>query len=508
MSQNNKILIFDTTLRDGEQSAGIGLTKSEKLEIAHQLKDLNVDIIEAGFPASSPGDFESVKEISKEIKGPKIAALARCVPSDVDAAWEAIKNAENPRIHVFVNSSDIQIINQLKKNREEVLDMAVYCVEQAKKYCDDVEFSPMDASRTDMNFLYQLIEATIKAGATTINIPDTVGYTMPWEFKQRIEDIINNVPGMNDVITSVHCHNDLGLSVANSLAAITAGARQIEGCINGLGERAGNAALEEVIMAINTREDLLNVSTDINTKQIYKTSRLVSDITGFPVQPNKAIVGANAFRHASGIHQDGVIKSRSTFEIMDPESIGLTGNSLVLSKLSGRAGLKSRLEDLGYNLNKEELDKTFEDFKNLADKKKEVTNQDLEILMSDQKRSERSENNYELLSVNIESGSDKQPKANVKLKNNSNNKIEEATSSGTGPVDAIYKAIDKLIDIKVNLNEWRIEAVTEGIDAIGDAIVRLEKNDSIVIGRGSDTDVLVSSAKAYIDGLNKLANNK
>ena len=439
---NNKILIFDTTLRDGEQSAGIGLTKSEKLEIAHQLKELNVDIIEAGFPASSPGDFESVIEISKEIKGPTIAALARCVPSDVDAAWEAIKNAENPRIHVFVNSSDIQIINQLKKNREEVLDMAVYCVEQAKKYCSDVEFSPMDASRTDMDFLYQLIEATVKAGATTINIPDTVGYTMPWEFKQRIEDIINNVPGMNDVVTSVHCHNDLGLSVANSLAAITAGARQIEGCINGLGERAGNAALEEVIMAINTREDLLNVSTDINTKQIYKTSRLVSDITGFPVQPNKAIVGANAFRHASGIHQDGVIKSKSTFEIMDPESIGLTGNSLVLSKLSGRAGLKSRLEDLGYILNKEELDKTFEDFKNLADKKKEVTNQDLEILMSDQKRSERSDNNYELISVNIESGSEKQPKANIKIKNNSNNKIEEATSSGTGPVDAIYKAID------------------------------------------------------------------
>ena len=505
---NNKILIFDTTLRDGEQSAGIGLTKSEKLEIAHQLKELNVDIIEAGFPASSPGDFESVIEISKEIKGPTIAALARCVPSDVDAAWEAIKNAENPRIHVFVNSSDIQIINQLKKNREEVLDMAVFCVEQAKKYCSDVEFSPMDASRTDMDFLYQLIEATVKAGATTINIPDTVGYTMPWEFRQRIEDIINNVPGMNDVITSVHCHNDLGLSVANSLAAITAGARQIEGCINGLGERAGNAALEEVIMAINTREDLLDVSTDINTKQIYKTSRLVSDITGFPVQPNKAIVGANAFRHASGIHQDGVIKSKSTFEIMDPESIGLTGNSLVLSKLSGRAGLKSRLEDLGYILNKEELDKTFEDFKNLADKKKEVTNQDLEILMSDQKRSERSDNNYELISVNIESGSEKQPKANIKIKNNSNNKIEEATSSGTGPVDAIYKAIDKLIDIKVTLNEWRIEAVTEGIDAIGDAIVRLEKNNSIVIGRGSDTDVLVSSAKAYIDGLNKLTNNK
>ena len=349
MANDNKILIFDTTLRDGEQSAGIGLTKFEKLEIATQLNKLNVDIIEAGFPASSPGDFESVKMISEKIKEPVIAALARCVPSDVEAAWNAIKNAENPRIHVFINSSDIQILNQLKKDREEVLDMAVYCVEKAKQYCDDVEFSPMDASRTDMNFLYQLIEATVKAGATTINIPDTVGYTMPWEFKNRIENIIHNVPGMDKIVTSVHCHNDLGLSVSNSLAAITAGARQIEGCINGLGERAGNAALEEVIMAIETRKDLLNVKTDINTKEIYKTSRLVSDITGFPVQPNKAIVGANAFRHASGIHQDGVIKSKSTFEIMDPESIGLTGNTLVLSKLSGRAGLKSRLEDLGYN---------------------------------------------------------------------------------------------------------------------------------------------------------------
>lgn len=507
MSENEKILIFDTTLRDGEQSAGIGLTKSEKIEIAHQLKALNVDIIEAGFPASSPGDFESVEQIAKEIKGPTIAALARCVPSDIEAAWGAIKNAESPRIHVFVNSSDIQIINQLKKNREDVLNMAVYCVEQAKKYCDDVEFSPMDASRTDMDFLYQLIEATVKAGATTINIPDTVGYTMPWEFKKRIEDVINNVPNMDKVITSVHCHNDLGLAVSNSLAAITAGARQIEGCINGLGERAGNAALEEVIMAIDTRKDLLNVSTGINTKQIYKTSRLVSDITGFPVQPNKAIVGANAFRHASGIHQDGVLKAKSTFEIMDPESIGLSGNSLVLSKLSGRAGLKSRLEDLGYELTKEELDKTFEEFKKLADKKKEVINQDLEILMSDQKRSERSENKYELISVEIESGSEKQPTANIKIKNNSSNKIESSTSSGTGPVDAIYKAIDKLIDIKVTLNEWRIEAVTEGIDAIGDAIVRLESDDSNVIGRGSDTDILVSSAKAYIDGLNKLIIN-
>ena len=506
MANDNKILIFDTTLRDGEQSAGIGLTKFEKLEIATQLNKLNVDIIEAGFPASSPGDFESVTLISEKIKEPVIAALARCVPSDVEAAWNAIKNAENPRIHVFINSSDIQIINQLKKDREEVLNMAVFCVEKAKKYCDDVEFSPMDASRTDMNFLYQLIEATVKAGATTINIPDTVGYTMPWEFKNQIENIIHNVPGMDKIVTSVHCHNDLGLSVANSLAAITAGARQIEGCINGLGERARNAALEEVIMAIETRKDLLKVETDINTKEIYKTSRLVSDITGFPVQPNKAIVGANAFRHASGIHQDGVIKSKSTFEIMDPKSIGLTGNTLVLSKLSGRAGLKSRLEDLGYNLSSEEINKTFEEFKILADKKREVTNQDLESLMSNQKRSERSAGQFELVSIDIESGSNKNPTVKIDIKNTQNNKIKRSTSTGTGPVDAIYKAINKQIDLKVILNEWRIEAVTEGIDAIGDAIVKLEHEGSLVVGRGSDTDILVASAKAYIDGLNKLSN--
>tara|TARA_B100000959_G_C14997409_1_gene630947 strand:+ start:1924 stop:3447 length:1524 start_codon:yes stop_codon:yes gene_type:complete len=506
MANDNKILIFDTTLRDGEQSAGIGLTKFEKLEIATQLNKLNVDIIEAGFPASSPGDFESVSMISEQIKGPVIAALARCIPSDVEAAWKAIKNAESPRIHVFINSSDIQILNQLKKDREEVLNMAVYCVEKAKQYCDDIEFSPMDASRTDMNFLYQLIEATVKAGATTINIPDTVGYTMPWEFENRIENIIHNVPGMDKIVTSVHCHNDLGLAVSNSLAAITAGARQIEGCINGLGERAGNAALEEVIMAIETRKDLLNVKTDINTKEIYKTSRLVSDITGFPVQPNKAIVGANAFRHASGIHQDGVIKSKSTFEIMDPESIGLTGNTLVLSKLSGRAGLKSRLEDLGYNLSPDELNKTFEEFKILADKKREVTNQDLESLMSNQKRSERSDGQFELVSIDIKSGSNKNPSAKIEIKNTQNNKIKSSTSTGTGPVDAIYKAINKQIDLKVVLNEWRIEAVTEGIDAIGDAIVKLEHEGSLVIGRGSDTDILVASAKAYIDGLNKLSN--
>ncbi len=506
MANDNKILIFDTTLRDGEQSAGIGLTKFEKLEIATQLNKLNVDIIEAGFPASSPGDFESVSMISEQIKGPVIAALARCIPSDVEAAWKAIKNAESPRIHVFINSSDIQILNQLKKDREEVLNMAVYCVEKAKQYCDDIEFSPMDASRTDMNFLYQLIEATVKAGATTINIPDTVGYTLPWEFENRIENIIHNVPGMDKIVTSVHCHNDLGLAVSNSLAAITAGARQIEGCINGLGERAGNAALEEVIMAIETRKDLLNVKTDINTKEIYKTSRLVSDITGFPVQPNKAIVGANAFRHASGIHQDGVIKSKSTFEIMDPESIGLTGNTLVLSKLSGRAGLKSRLEDLGYNLSPDELNKTFEEFKILADKKREVTNQDLESLMSNQKRSERSDGQFELVSIDIKSGSNKNPSAKIEIKNTQNNKIKSSTSTGTGPVDAIYKAINKQIDLKVVLNEWRIEAVTEGIDAIGDAIVKLEHEGSLVIGRGSDTDILVASAKAYIDGLNKLSN--
>ena len=372
MSSEDKVTIFDTTLRDGEQSAGIGLTTQEKLEIARQLDRLGVDVIEAGFAASSPGDFEAVQSIVGELDRPVIASLARCVPGDVDSAWEAIKDANNPRIHVFISSSDVQIMHQLRKNPEEVLDMAVASVERAKGYCEDVEFSPMDASRTEMEYLYMLLEAAINAGATTVNIPDTVGYAMPWEFGERINKIKQNVPNIDKAVLSVHCHNDLGLSVASSLAAVAAGARQVEGCINGLGERAGNASLEEVIMGIETRKDLLGVSTNIDTRQIYRTSRLVSDITGFPVQPNKAIVGANAFRHASGIHQDGVLKERTTFEIMDPQSIGWPSSTLVLGKLSGRAGLRARLEEMGYKLTQEELNVAFQTFKDLADRKREV----------------------------------------------------------------------------------------------------------------------------------------
>ena len=329
---DDKVIIFDTTLRDGEQSAGIGLTTQEKMEIARQLDRLGVDVIEAGFAASSPGDFEAVQAIAKEVRRPIIASLARCVLSDVDAAWNAIKDAESPRIHVFISSSDVQIMHQLRRNPEEVMDMAIASVERAKSYCDDVEFSPMDATRTDMEYLYKMLEAVIEAGATTINIPDTVGYIMPWEFRDRIRMIKENVPNIDKVVISAHCHNDLGQAVGNSLAGVTEGVRQVEGCINGLGERAGNAALEEVIMALETRQDLYGVTTNIDTRQIYRTSKLVSDITGFPVQPNKAIVGANAFRHASGIHQDGILKERSTFEIMDPQSIGWPSNQLVLGK--------------------------------------------------------------------------------------------------------------------------------------------------------------------------------
>jgi 2-isopropylmalate synthase len=500
---DDRVVIFDTTLRDGEQSAGIGLTTQEKLEIAKQLERLGVDVIEAGFAASSPGDFEAVSEISAQVRGPKIASLARCVPDDVDSAWEAIKGAERPRIHVFISSSDVQIMHQLRSNPEEVLETAVACVEQAKRYCDDVEFSPMDATRTDIEYLYRLLEATIEAGANTVNIPDTVGYAMPWEFGQRITDIRRNVPNIDRAVVSVHCHNDLGLSVASSLAAVEAGARQVEGCINGLGERAGNAALEEVIMSIETRRDILGVSTGIDTRQIYRTSRLVSDVTGFPVQPNKAIVGANAFRHASGIHQDGVLKERTTFEIMDPQSVGWPSSTLVLGKLSGRAGLRARLEDLGYKLNRDELNSAFEAFKNLADRKREVSNADLEALMSSQRRTSDVPAIYKLEHVQVSTGNHEVPTATVTLTSPEGDAVTDA-ATGTGPVDAVYKAINRVIQVPNELIEYRVDAVTEGIDAIGDVTIRIRKDGQVYVGRGSDTDILVASARAYMNALNRL----
>ena len=502
MSDDN-VIIFDTTLRDGEQSAGIGLTTQEKLVIARQLDRLGVDVIEAGFAASSPGDFEAVQAIAREVRRPIIASLARCVLSDVDAAWNAIKDAERPRIHVFISSSDVQIMNQLRKNPEEVLDMAIASVERAKSYCDDVEFSPMDATRTDIEYLYTMLESAIAAGATTINIPDTVGYVMPWEFRERIRLIKENVPNIDKATLSVHCHNDLGQAVGNSLAAVAEGARQVEGCINGLGERAGNAALEEVIMALETRKDLYGVSTNVNTRQIYRTSRLVSDITGFAVQPNKAIVGANAFRHASGIHQDGVLKDRTTFEIMDPQSIGWPSNELVLGKLSGRAGLRSRLDDLGYHLDQDNLNEAFELFKNLADRKPEVTNADLVALMSSQRRIADIPAVYSLEHVQVTCGNHDVPTATVTLVDSDDNSSTDA-AIGTGPIDAVYKAINRIIDVPNRLTEYRVDAVTEGIDALGDVTIRIEKDERAYVGRGSDTDIIVASAKAYMNALNRL----
>jgi 2-isopropylmalate synthase len=497
-----KVIIFDTTLRDGEQSAGIGLTTNEKLEIARQLERLGVDVIEAGFAASSPGDLEAVRAISAEMKKPIVASLARCYIPDVDAAWEGVKNAKNPRIHVFISSSDNHIMNLLRKNPEEVLDTAVASVERAKSYCNDVEFSPMDATRTDPEYLFQMLEAVIAAGATTVNIADTVGYAIPSEFAQRIEDIKVNVPNIDKATISVHCHNDLGLSVANSLAAVKAGVRQVEGCINGLGERAGNASLEEIIMAIDTRDDFFNISIGVDTTQIYRTSRLVSDITGFPVQPNKAIVGANAFRHASGIHQDGVIKDTTTYEIIDPKSVGWPSNSLVLGKLSGRAGLKARLSELGYSIDKDELNDIFESFKELADRKREITDQDLESLMSSRRRIADIPVIYKLEHVQVSTGDHEVPTATVKV-SNSEDEIFIDAATGTGPIDAVYQAINRVVGVDNTLTEYRVDAVTEGIDSLGDVTIRIESEGDTFVGRGSDTDIIVASAKAYMNALNR-----
>jgi 2-isopropylmalate synthase len=499
----DKVLIFDTTLRDGEQSAGVALTGGEKLEIARQLDLLGVDIIEAGFPHSSPGDFKAVQAIAREVRRPVIAALARCLPDDIDSAWEAIKDAEHPRIHTFISSSDLQIMQQLRKNPEEVLDMAVSSIERAKSYCDDVEFSPMDATRTDSDYLYRMVEAAIDAGATTINIPDTVGYAVPSEFARRIESIRENVPNIDRVVLSVHCHNDLGNAAANSVSAVEAGARQVEGCINGLGERAGNASLEEVIMAIETRKDLLGVGTNIDTTQIYRTSRMVSDITGFPVQPNKAIVGANAFRHSSGIHQDAILKERTTFEIMEPKSVGWPSSAMVLGKLSGRAGLRAYLEDMGYKLDQEQLDLAFEAFKDLADRKREVTDADLEALMASQRRTVSETAGYKLDHVQVSCGNHEIPTATVRLTKPDGESVTDA-ATGTGPVDAVYQAINRILQVPNTLTEFRVDAVTEGIDAIGDVTIRIEKESKSYVGRGSDTDIIVASAKAYMNALNRL----
>ncbi|NQT71253.1 MAG: 2-isopropylmalate synthase [Chloroflexi bacterium] len=497
----DKVIIFDTTLRDGEQSAGAALTISEKLEIARQLEKLGVDVIEAGFPIASPGDLEAVRNISKEIRGSSICALSHAQPQAVDTAWEGIKDAAEPRIHVFLSSSEIHMSHQLRKNRDQVLEQARAMVARAKKHLDNVEFSPMDATRTDRKFLYQLLRAVIDAGATTVNIPDTVGYTMPKEFGSLIQGIKRNVDNIEKAVISVHCHNDLGLAVANSLAAIDSGARQIECTVNGIGERAGNASMEEIVMAIKTRHDLMKYSTDINTERIYKTSRLVSDFTGMYVQPNKAIVGANAFRHESGIHQDGIIKERTTYEIMDPESIGLSGTTLSLGKLSGRHAFRKRLESLGYALSDDEINRTFAAFKELADKKKEITDRDLEAIISEELRT--ISEIYHLEQVQVSCGDLTMPTASVRL-TGPDGKILSDAAQGTGPVDAVYRAINRLVKVPNELIEFSVKSVTEGIDAIGEVTIRIESEGKRYAGRGAHTDIIVASARAYMNALNRL----
>ena len=500
---NDRVLFLDTTLRDGEQSAGIGMTGDEKMEIARQLQKMNVDIIEAGFAASSPGDFEAVSNIAREVKGPIIASLARAVANDVDQAWEAVKHSERPRIHVFLSSSEIHQMHQLRKNREEVMEMAVTMVERAKKLCSDVEFSPMDATRTNREYLYQMLEEVIRAGATTVNIADTVGYAIPSDFAELLRDIRSKVAGIDGVTLSVHCHNDLGLAVSNSLAAIQAGALQVEGCINGIGERAGNASLEEIIMAVDTRNDLFKVDIGIDTTQIYPASRLVSRITGMLVQPNKAVVGENAFRHASGIHQDGVLKDRSTYEVMQPERVGVPGSTLVLGKLSGRAGLQSRLEDLGYQLTRDELSNVFESFKILADKKREVNDRDLEILMDEEKRVSTEPVSYTLDHVHFSSGDHDIPTATVRLIGPDQQAITDA-STGNGPVDAVCNAIDRVVGCSCKLVDFNVQSVTEGLDSMGTVTIRIEADGQTYTGRGASTDIIVASAKAYLSAVNRM----
>ncbi|MCI0785315.1 MAG: 2-isopropylmalate synthase [Chloroflexi bacterium] len=500
---DDKVLFLDTTLRDGEQSAGIGMTGEEKMEIARQLQKMRVDIIEAGFAASSPGDFEAVSNIAREVKGPIIASLARAVANDIDQAWEAVKHSDRPRIHVFLSSSEIHQMHQLRKNREEVMEMAVTMVERAKGLCDDVEFSPMDATRTNREYLFQMMTEVIRAGATTINIADTVGYAIPSDFADLLRDLRRSVPGIDGVTLSVHCHNDLGLAVANSLAAIQAGALQVEGCINGIGERAGNASLEEIIMAVDTRKDLFKVETSIDTTQIYQTSRMVSRITGMLVQANKAVVGENAFRHASGIHQDGVLKDRSTYEVMQPERVGVPGSTLVLGKLSGRAGLQARLEDLGYQLSREEISKVFESFKVLADKKREVTDRDLEILMDEEKRIATEPISYTLDHVQFTSGDHDIPTATVRLIG-PDQQIKTDASTGNGPVDAVCNAIDRVIGCDCTLVDFNVQSVTAGMDSMGSVTIRIEQAGQTYTGRGASTDIIVASAKAYLSAVNRM----
>lgn len=496
------IKIFDTTLRDGEQAPGCSMHLNEKIEVARALERLNVDIIEAGFAVSSKGDFESVRTIAGLIKNCSVASLARSVPKDIDAAYEAVKNAVSPRIHIFLATSPIHMEYKLKMSPEKVLETIEAMTKYAKKYIDDIEFSAEDAMRSEPNFLAKVVYTAIKAGAKTVNIPDTVGYAVPHEMAERITFLRERVPNIDKAVISVHCHNDLGMAVANSLAAVEAGAMQIECTVNGLGERAGNAALEEVVMAINTRKALFGNTTRINTKEIYRTSKLVYNTIGMHAPINKAIVGGNAFAHEAGIHQHGVLQNRETYEIMTPQSIGLPSNSMVFGKHSGKHAIESRLAELGHKLTPEEMEVFFESFKNLADKKKTINDADLEALLG-HKVAPASAAQYKLVRFTVNSGNYVTSNAVVRLEKEG--VILEEVAIGDGPVDAAFKAVDKIVNAPDHtLDDYSIQSVTEGNDALGEATVRIKCNDTIVTGRGLSTDVLEASIIAYINGINKL----
>jgi 2-isopropylmalate synthase len=496
--QANRVLIFDTTLRDGEQSPGISLNRQEKLEIAQQLARLGVDIIEAGFPITSPGDAEAVRAIAQEVQGPVICALARTAKLDIDAAWAAVREAERPRIHMFLATSDVHIKHKLQTTREDVKGQVRAAVAHAREYTDDIEFSPEDGSRSDVEFMAEVIQIALEEGATTINVPDTVGYTMPREYGAMFDELHRLVPGLADVVVSVHCHDDLGLAVANSLAGLEAGCRQVECAINGIGERAGNASLEEIVMLLRTREPSLGLWTDIDTTEIARTSRLVSRLTGYQVQPNKAIVGRNAFAHEAGIHQDGVLKERTTYEIMDATTVGLRSNAIVLGKHSGRHALAKALEEMGFEIQGHALNTAFKRFKEIADRKKLLTAMDLEALVTDELREEVA--GYTLEWFDVEASSRRPPHARVSV-NLPDGSSAEGTFTGDGPIDAVFQAINIATGAAPVLSEFTIGAVTEGQDALGEVSVVVEVEGVTGAGQGVSTDIIDAAARAYVRAL-------
>jgi 2-isopropylmalate synthase len=498
----DKLIIFDTTLRDGEQSPGASMTSDEKVRIARALEKLRVDVIEAGFPIASNGDFEAVKAVAKAVKDSTVCGLARAKKIDIDRAGEAIKPANSGRIHTFIATSPIHMEQKLRMSPDQVVEQAVAAVRMARQYTDNVEFSPEDAGRSEPDFLCRVIEAVIKEGATTINIPDTVGYNIPHQFGQLIHDLIDRIPNSDQAVFSVHCHNDLGLAVANSLASVRNGARQVECTINGLGERAGNASLEEIVMAVRTRQDVFDCDTRIDTTQIMNCSRLVSSITGFAVQPNKAVVGANAFAHESGIHQDGVLKSRETYEIMRAQDVGWSDNKIVLGKHSGRNAFRSRMKELDIEFSsEEELNEVFANFKALADKKHEIFDEDLQALMTESS-SEQANEKIKLVSLAVCSETGETPNARVTL--NVDGEEASADHTGSGPVDASFQAIERIIQSGVELQLYSVNAITTGTDSQGEVTVRVKRNGTVVNGQGADTDIVIASAKAYINALNRI----